>query len=135
VGQLGVVAHALLDQAGEGGEHERTVDALVVHQLQPGRRFAEGGDRADRLAEDLAAVLALGIAVPEVVLLRPGAGHDLERGVGDVLADPAPDDDLRPAPHLDVVDRPLVAIGQELRQRILRLVHVVVGVEHRDVER
>ena len=47
----------------------------------------------------------------------------------------APDDDLRAAPHVDVVDGALVAVGQELRERVLRLVEVVVGVEHRDVER
>ena len=45
------------------------------------------------------------------------------------------DDDLGAAPDLDVVDRALVAVGQELRERVLRLVEVVVGVEHRDVER
>ena len=46
-----------------------------------------------------------------------------------------PHDDLRAAPHVDVVDGALVAVGQELRQRVPRLVQVVVGVEHRDVER
>ena len=134
MGQLGVVAHALLDEAGERREHERPVDALLVHQLEAGRGLAEGGDRPHRLAEDLAPALALGVAVAEVVLLGAGAGHDLEGGVGDVLADLAPDDDLRAAPHLDVVDGALVAVGQELRERVLRLVEVVVGVEHRDVE-
>ena len=134
VDQLGVVPHALLDQAGERGEHEGAVDALLVHQLDPGRRLAERRDRPHRLAEDLAAALALGVAVAEVVLLRAGPGDHVEGGVGDVVADRAPHHDLRAAPHVDVVDGALVAVGQVLGERLPRLVHVVVGVEHRDVE-
>ena len=134
VDQLGVVAHALLDQAGERREHEGAVEALLVHQLDPGLGLPERRDRAHRLAEDLAPALALGVAVPEVVLLGAGAGHDVEGGVGDVVADLAPDDDLRAALDLDVVDGALVAVGQVLGERLLGLVEVVVGVEHRDVE-
>ena len=54
VDELGVVPHPLLDQAGQRGEHEGPVEALLVHQLEPGGRLPEGRDRAHRLAEDLA---------------------------------------------------------------------------------
>src|SRR5690606_34961332 len=36
--------------------------------------------------------------------------------------------------HVDVVDGLPVLVGKELRERVLRLVEVVVGVEHLDVE-
>ena len=111
------------------------VDALLVHQRQPGRRVAEGRERPHRLAEDLAAVLAVGVADAEVVLHGAGAGHHVEGRVRDVLADLAPDDDLRAAPHLDVVDGAPVAVRQELGQRVTRLVEVVVGIEDGIVER
>ena len=135
VDQLGVVAHPLLDQAGERREHQRAVDALLVHQLDAGAGLAERRDRPHRLAEDLAAALALGVADAEVVLLRARPGHDVEGGVRDVVADLAADDDLGAAPDLDVVDGALVAVGQELGERVLGLVEVVVGVEDREVER
>ena len=134
VAHVGVVPHALLDEAGQGREHEGAVDALLVHQLEPRSRLAERGDRRHGLAEDLAPALAIGVAEAEVVLLRAGAGDHLEGRVRDVLADGAAHDDLRPTAHVDVVDRALVPVGQELRQRVTRLVQVVVGVEHRDVE-
>jgi hypothetical protein len=134
VGELDIVSQPLLDQAGERGEHERTVDALVVHQCDAGGGLPERRDRPHRFPEDLPPALALGVAVAEVVLLRAGARHDVEGGVRDVLADAAPHDDLRAAPHVHVVDCALVAVGEEPRQRILRLVEVVVGVEHGDVE-
>ena len=87
VDQLGIVPHALLHQAGQRGEHQGAVDALLVHELDAGRRLAEGRDGPHRLAEDLAAALALRVAVAEVVLLRAGPGHHVEGGVGDVVAD------------------------------------------------
>ena len=62
VGGVGVVAQALLEQAGQRRPHERPVDAELVHQLEPGLGLAERGERADRLAHDLPAGLALGVA-------------------------------------------------------------------------
>ena len=118
VGEIGVVPHALLDQAGEGREHQRAVDALLVHQLEPGRGVPEGRDGAHGLAEDLPAALAVGVADAEVVLLGPRAGHDVEGRVGDVVADLAADDDLGPALDVDVVDGALVPVGQELGERL-----------------
>ena len=131
---LGIVAQPLLDQAGQGGEHDRPVDPLLVHQLHPGARLAEGGDRAHGLTEDLPAALSLGVALAEVVLLGAGSGHHLEGRVRDVLADLAAHDDLGATPHLHVVDHPAVAVGEELGQRVARLVEVVVGIENGDVE-
>ena len=131
VGHLRVVLHALLDQAGQGGEHQGVVDAELVHDLQPRARFAEGGDGLHRLAQDLAVGLALR-AVAEVVLLGARLGDLLERRVGDVLADVAAHHDLGATADLHVVDDVLALVREELGQRFLRLVHVVVGVEHRE---
>jgi hypothetical protein len=132
---LGVVAEALLDQAGQRGKHQAPVDPLFVHQLEARRRLPERRDRPHRLPEDLAVALALGIPVAEVVLLGTGSGHDLEGRVRDVVADVAPDDDLGPTPHVDVVDHAAVPLRKELRQRVAGLVEMVVGIEHRDVGR
>ncbi len=135
MGQVGVLPHPLLDEAGQGREHQGPVDALLVHQRQAGGRLTEGRDRLHGLPEDLPPALPLGVAHPEVLLLGPGAGHDVEGGIRDVLADPAPDDDLGPPPHLDVVDGAPVPLGQVLGQRLAGLVEVVVGIEQGDAER
>jgi hypothetical protein len=134
MGQVGVLPHAFLDEAGQGGEHQGAIDPLLVHEGQPGRRLAERGDRLDRLPEDLPPALPVGIAHSEVLLLGSRSGHDVEGGVRDVLAYPTPDDDLRPPPHLHVVDGAPVLLRQELRQRVAGLVEVVVGVEQGDAE-
>jgi hypothetical protein len=134
VGRVGIVAQALLHEARQRGEHQRPVDAELVEQLEPRARLAERGQGSDRLAHDLAVRLAVRVAVAEVLLLRAGRGHDVERRVGDVVADLTAHDDLRAAVHLDVVDDAGVGVGDELGQRLTRLVHVVVGVEHREVE-
>ena len=75
----------------------------------PGSRKA--GRRVDRLAHDLAAGLALGVADLEVLLLGAGRGDLLEGGVGDVLADLALHGDLGAAADLDVVDDALRSSG------------------------
>ena len=64
----------------------------------------------------------------------PGRSHAIEGRVGDVVADLALHRDLGAALHLDVVDDPRVRLREVLRERLLRLVHVVVGVERREVE-
>ncbi len=94
------------------------------------RRVAERGDGLHRLAHHLAEALAAA-AVPEVLLLRAWPRDDLERRVRDVVADHVADHDLGAAADLDVVDDVLAVLRQELRQRLLGLVEVVVGVEHR----
>ena len=132
MGEFGVVPHPLLHQAGQCREHEGPVDALLVHQLEPGRRVAEGGDGLHGLAEDLPSALAVGVPVPEVVLLGTRTGHHLERRVRDVLADLTPDDDLGPAVQVDVVDGAPVAVRQVLGQRLPCLVEMVVRIEQGD---
>ena len=42
MGELGVVPHALLEEAGQCREHEGPVDAELVHQLEPRPRLTEG---------------------------------------------------------------------------------------------
>jgi hypothetical protein len=134
VGDDHVVAHPLLDQAGEGRKHQRPVDAHLVHQLEAGRRLAEGGNSAHGLAHELAVRLALGVAMAEVLLLRTGARHHVEGGIGDVLADLALHGDLGAAAHLHVLDDALEVLGEELGEGVLRLVHVVVGVEDLEID-
>src|SRR5690606_23223608 len=92
-------------------------------------RLAEGRDRAHRLAEDLAPALALRVAVLEVVLHGARPRDHIEGRVRDVLADLAADGDLGAPVDLHVLDDALVLLRQELRQRVLGLVQVVVGVE------
>ena len=131
MGHRRVVLHPLFDQAGQRREHQRVVDAEFVHHLEARARLTERRYRLHRLAENFAVGLALG-AVAEVVLLRTRLGDDLEGRVGDVLADVPANHDLGAAAYLDVVDDPLAVIREVLSQRFLRLVHVVVGIEHRE---
>jgi hypothetical protein len=64
----------------------------------------------------------------------PGRCDLVEGRVRDVLADHVPQRDLRPTVHLHVLDEAFVLPGQVLGERVRRLVHVVVGVEHWIVE-
>ena len=129
--ELGIVTHALLDQAGQGGQHDGVVDALLVEQLEAVGGVAEGGRAVDAAADDLPVGLAVGVADPEVLLLGARPADPLEGRVGDVVADLAPDHDFGPAVDVDVVDGALVLRREELGQRIGSLVQVVVGVEDR----
>ena len=70
----------------------------------------------------------------EVVLLRPGGGHDLEGRVGDVVADLVVDGDLGAPVDLHVLDEALELLGQVLGEGLRLLVHVVVGIEYREIE-
>ena len=132
--ELGVVAHAFLDQAGQGGQHDRVVDALLVEQFEAVGRIAEGGRAVDAAPDDLPVGLALGVAALEVLLLGPRPPDPVEGRVGDVVADLASDHDLCAAMDVDVVDGALVLRREEFGQRIGSLVQVVVGVEDREAE-
>ena len=131
---VGIVAQALLDEAGEGGPHEGPVEPELVHQLESRARLAVGGRRLDGLAHDLAAALAFLVADLEVLLLGARRGDASEGRVGDVVADATLHGDLGAAPDFDVIDESGVGRGQELGQRVLRLVHVVVRVEDGKIE-
>src|SRR5207244_5039065 len=74
------------------------------------------------------------VPVAEVVLLGSGRGDLVERRVGDVLADLTEDGDLRPPVDLDVADGPTELRGKVLRQRLSRLVEVVVRIEDASLE-
>ncbi len=131
VDELRVVPHALLEKAGQRREHQRPLDQQLIHELQARGRLAEGGDGAHRLAEDLPARFALGVARGEVLLHRTRARDHLEGGVGDVLADLPADRDLGTAVDLHVLDRARVLLGQVPGERVLGLVQVVIRVEQR----
>jgi hypothetical protein len=135
VGQLRVIAHPLLDEAGQGGEHKGTVDPLLVHQGETGGRLPEGRDRLHGLPEDLPPGFPFGIAETEIVLLRSRASDHVKGRVGNVLADLSADDDFGPAPHVDIVNGAPVPVRQIFGQRLAGLIEVVVGVEQRDVQR
>src|SRR5437016_1846288 len=109
--RLRVITKALLEHAGERREHQRAIDALLVHELDPRTGLAECWDRAHGLTEERTAVLPLGVAMAEVLLHRPRPGDDIERRVRDVVADATVDDDLRAPPHVDIVHDTLVPVG------------------------
>jgi hypothetical protein len=129
VGQVGVVLHPLFHQAGQRGEHQCIVHAELIHHLQPRPRLAEGGDGFHRLTHHFPVALAAA-AVPEILLLGAGTRHHLEGRVGNVFADVAAHHNLGASADLYVVDHVLAVVREELGQRLLRFVHVVVGVEH-----
>ena len=126
-----VVAQPLLEQAGQRREHQRAVQAQLVHLLQARAGLEERRDRAHRLTEQLA--LGLAVRVAELEVLLPGArpGDDLEGRVGNVVADLAADRDLGAPVDLHVLDEVLVLLGQELGQRLRRLVEVIIRVKER----
>ena len=108
----------------------------LVHQLEARSRLAEARACA-RIGSPMISRYDLpsGLPLRKYSSWAPGPGHDLEGRVRDVVADRAPDHDLRPAVQFDVVDGALVAVRQVPGERLLRLVHVVVGVEDGKVER
>jgi hypothetical protein len=60
--------------------------------------------------------------------------HTVERGVRDVVGDLVLDRQLGAPADVDVADDALVLVGEELGERVLVLVEVVVGVERRERE-
>jgi hypothetical protein len=136
VEEVRVVLHPLLDHAGERGEHQRAVEALLVHELEARGRLPERRRRLDRLAEQLAAALPLRVADPVVLLLGARPRHHLEGRVRDVLGDPAAHRQLGATVlQLHVLDGAAVPVGQVPGERLRGLVEVVVGVEDRDAGR
>ncbi len=125
----GVHGQPLFEQAGERRPHERAVDAELVHQREARLGREERLGRADGITHEFTPGLALRVAVLEELLGGPGATHDVEGGVRDVLRDDIADCDLRPAVDLDVLDQPGVLGREELGEGVRLLVHVVVGVE------
>ncbi len=67
-----------------------------------------------------------GVVVPTAGGRDPGEGR-----IGDLAVDPILDGDPGAVPLLDVLDQPVVLRGEELREGVGVLVHVVVDVEHR----
>ena len=76
----------------------------------------------------------VGVLELELELLGAGGRDLVERRVRDVVADLVLDRDLGAPVHLDVLDDALVLRREVLRERVGRLVHVVVGVEDEVVE-
>ena len=114
-----VVRQPLLHAGGQGGPDERPVDAHVLHEGEARLGVEEGVD-----GRDAAPVLRVG--------LGPSGRRDAgEGGVGDEIADLVLERDLGAVVDVDVLDEALELAGDELRQGIGVLVHVVVGVEHR----
>jgi hypothetical protein len=132
VDRLGVVTQHL-DQARKRRPHDRPVDALLVHHLEPRLGRPEGG-KAVHAAAQISATLALGVADLEVLLLRSGHGDPIEGGVRDVLGDATAHRDLGSPVDLDVLDEPLVLRRQVAGERLLGFVQVVVGIEDFEVE-
>ena len=126
--KLVVVTHAALDRRAQCGEHQRGVEALLVHHFEPRRAVAERLGRADRRAGDLAQRQALGILAAVIFEMRAGRGDNVEGRVGDVVRDLAADGELGAAAHADELQRPGPFLRQVARERVRRLVEMVVGV-------
>jgi hypothetical protein len=109
VRELRIVGEALLDEAGERREHERLIDPELVHELDTRHGLEERRQRPHGL-HDLLARLTGRRTRLEVVLLRAGGTHDLERRVRDVVGDRATHHQLGAALVVDVLDRVLVPI-------------------------
>ena len=136
MGGDGVVGEPLLEQAGERRPHHGPVDAELVHEHDAGLGVEEPRQRLDvlRRRRELDVFGPGGrrrVLEPELELLGAGRGDLVERGVRDVLADLVLDRDLRPPVDLDVLDHARVLRREVPGEGVLRLVHVVVGVEHR----
>ena len=134
VGQVRVVPHALLEEAGQGGEHERPVEAQLVQVRQAGFGGPGPFRAGDRFAEDLPEALAVRVSSPIEVLLGAGRGDNFERRIRDVLGDFSVDGDLGPAVDLHIGDGAAV-LGREVPgEGLLGLIHVVVRVEDGKVD-
>jgi hypothetical protein len=126
-----VVGEPLLDEAGQRREHQRPVEAQLVHLLQPRRGLEERRDGLHRLTEEFALALAVRVAELEVLLPGAGLGDDREGGVRDVVADLPLERDLGTPVDLDVLDDVLVLLGEVLGHRLRRLIEVIVRIEQR----
>ena len=78
--------------------------------------------------------LPSGLPIRKYSSCRARLGDHLERRVRDVVGDHVLERDLRAPVHLHVLDRAGELLRQVLRERVGRLVHVVVGVVHGEVD-
>ena len=132
-----VAAQRLLHADPEGREEQRSVESLPVELGDACRSVAILRVLRDRVevAEHRLQVEALGIAAAEVVLEAAGRGDRIERGVRDELVDPAPYEQAPLAPDLGPLHAALGHLRVDVaRERVLRLVVVVVGVEGAELE-
>jgi hypothetical protein len=110
--QRGVVDEPLLDEAGQGGEHQRRRDALLVEQREAGAGLAERRDARHRRAGQLAQRAPLGVVARVERHVGAGPGDHLERGVGDELGEPIAHDELLSASDLDEPDEVRCVAGR-----------------------
>ncbi len=128
VGQVGIVRHGVLDEVGDGREHERAVHTQLVEQFQAGAGLAVRGDAVDRLAAHLAQAQALRVVAGVEGHVRARAGNPIEGRVRDELGQLALHGETGPAAHLDELDVACVAL-REVVEPGWALVEMVVGVE------
>ncbi len=133
--RIGIVGQAFFERAGERRPQQRAIDAHLLHELEPRFGIEERVDAGHRDHLLVEAEPPAG-AEPRAALrhVEPGtAGYrDLGEGrVGDVVGDLVAQRELRPTVDLDVLHDPFVFRRQELRERVARLVEMVVGVEGR----
>ena len=126
----GSCGQRLLHPDAEGGEEEAAVDALGVHDRQPGVAVAVLG--ADRLevAEQGGHVLRVGIPTSEVLVEAARLGHGVERGIGDEPVDLAGHQESLAPIDLGPLHGPSGHLRVEVAgEGVGGLVVVVVGVE------
>ena len=127
--QLRVVCTGVFDETAEGRVDQRLDDTLAVEFGDPVLGVACGCGCLDRLALHLAECLTLGVLACEELLVRARGGDPFEGRVRDEVGDLVVDDDPGLRAELGVLHRACVTVGQVLRQRVGRLVHVLIGVE------
>ena len=117
-----ILGHRLLDDAAERRPHQRAADAELLHELVARLDVVERVEPGDRAP------------LQRVVVLTTGRCDPRERGVRDGPLDAVLHDEARAVAFLDVLDEPVVLLGDVLREGVGVLVHVVVHVEHRVLE-
>jgi hypothetical protein len=85
------------------------------------------------LVEQLAQGLPVGVLGRVEGHVGTGPGDHLERGVRDELGDPVADHELPAAPDLHAPEEVAVPFREVAGEGVLRLVQVVVGVEHGEI--
>jgi hypothetical protein len=134
VRRVWIVAKSFLHETGKGGEHQRPIEVLGVHEFEPGSGLSKRRQAVDGAAHDLAVRSALWVPVAEVVLLRTRGGDAVKGRIRDVVADLTPDHDLGAPIDFHVPDRAAVRLGQELSECLLGLVEMVVRVKDAALE-
>ncbi len=128
VREVGVAGDGVLDEVGDGREHQRPLNTELIEQLDSRTGLAEGGDAVDRLTGHLSERESLGVVARVIGHVRARTRDAVEGRVRDELGECALHRQSCAPAHLDELDVACVALRQVVEPR-RALVEVVVGVE------